>query len=116
MKLTVVMDNMVPFGASKPFVGEHGYSLLIETAGKRVLLDAGQSEAVVRNLSLLGVHPDELDAIVISHGHFDHAGGLAATGTHGHGKAAGVIVDGNIARRRGGGFGESVDIFHFLTS
>ena len=34
MKLTVVMDNMVPFGASKPFVGEHGYSLLIEAAGK----------------------------------------------------------------------------------
>ena len=52
MKLTVVMDNMVPFGASKPFVGEHGYSLLIETEGKRVLLDAGQSGAVVRNLSL----------------------------------------------------------------
>ena len=82
MQLTVVMDNMVPFGASKPFVGEHGYSLLIETAAKRVLLDAGQSEAVVRNLSLLGVHPDELDAIVISHGHFDHAGGLVSVLQH----------------------------------
>ena len=82
MKLTVVMDNMVPFGASKPLVGEHGYSLLIEISGKRVLLDAGQSAAVVSNLSLLGVHPDELDAIVISHGHFDHAGGLVSVLQH----------------------------------
>ena len=82
MKLTVVMDNMVPFGASKPLVGEHGYSLLIEISGKRVLLDAGQSAAVVSNLSLLGVHPDELDAIVISHSHFDHAGGLVSVLQH----------------------------------
>jgi 7,8-dihydropterin-6-yl-methyl-4-(beta-D-ribofuranosyl)aminobenzene 5'-phosphate synthase len=77
LKVTVVVDNSVPISTDSPFVGEHGYSLLIEVNSQRILLDAGQTNAVVHNLSLLGVHPNELDAIVLSHGHYDHAGGLA---------------------------------------
>ena len=69
MKLTVVVDNMVSHSTPRPFRAEHGYALLVETGGKKILLDAGQSDVVVHNLSLLGVHPDELDAIAISHGH-----------------------------------------------
>lgn len=76
-KLTVVVDNCVPIGAAKPFLGEHGLSMLLEADGRRLLLDTGQSSAVVHNLGLLGVPPATLDAIVISHGHYDHAGGLA---------------------------------------
>lgn len=76
MKITVVVDNSVPISSPSPFVGEHGYSLLVEVNSKKILLDAGQSDAVVRNLSLLGIHPDQLDAIVFSHGHYDHTGGL----------------------------------------
>ena len=76
MKLTVVVDNMVSHSTPRPFRAEHGYALLVETGGKKILLDAGQSDVVVHNLSLLGVHPDELDAIAISHGHYDHASGL----------------------------------------
>lgn len=76
MKITVVVDNCVPISTPSPFLGEHGASLLIENNNKLILLDAGQSSAVVHNLSLLGRHPAELDAIVISHGHYDHTGGL----------------------------------------
>lgn len=76
MKVTVVVDNSVPISARSPFLGEHGLSLLIETGTRKILLDTGQSSAVVHNLGLLGVHPRELDAITISHGHYDHTGGL----------------------------------------
>ena len=43
MKVTVVVDNAVPIGARHPFLAEHGLSLLIEHAGKKVLYDTGQS-------------------------------------------------------------------------
>ena len=78
LKFTVVVDNNVPPGARAPFRGEHGLSVLIETGTNRILFDAGPSDIVVYNLGLLGVHPKELDAIVLSHGHYDHTGGLAA--------------------------------------
>ena len=76
MKITVAMDNTVPISAKRPFLGEHGFSLVIEHADRRILLDAGQSSAIVNNLSLLGIPADSIDAVVVSHGHYDHAGGL----------------------------------------
>ena len=82
MKVTVVVDNYVPPSAHGPFVGEHGLSLLIEHQGARILFDTGQSGAVVHNLGLLGVHPSSLDALVISHGHYDHTGGMMAILQH----------------------------------
>lgn len=75
-KVTVVIDNCVPNGANQPFLGEHGLSMLLETSSKRVLLDTGQSSAVVHNLCLLGKSPASIDVVAISHGHYDHTGGL----------------------------------------
>lgn len=76
MKITVAMDNTVPISSKRPFLGEHGFSLLIEHEGQRILLDAGQSSAIINNLSLLGVTANSIDMAVISHGHYDHIGGL----------------------------------------
>jgi len=76
MKVTIAVDNCVPTGARAPFLGEHGLSMLIETGDTRLLLDTGQSSAIIHNLSLLGVSPASLDMIAISHGHYDHTGGL----------------------------------------
>ena len=76
MKITVAMDNTVPISAKRPFLGEHGFSLLIEHAGTRILLDSGQSAAILNNLSLLGASADSIDMSVVSHGHYDHVGGL----------------------------------------
>lgn len=78
MKITVVVDNCVPTLAKAAFRGEHGLAVLIETGVNRILFDTGQSDLVIHNLGLLGVHPRDLDAIVISHGHYDHTGGLAS--------------------------------------
>lgn len=82
MKATVIMDNHVPVNARRPFRAEHGQSLLLETDGRLLLFDTAQSDLVIHNLSLLGIRPADLDAIIISHGHYDHAGGLSAILTH----------------------------------
>ena len=78
MKVTIVVDNSVSPGARGPFLGEHGLAMLIEAGGRRFLFDTGQSGIVTHNLGLLGVHPSSLDAVILSHGHYDHTGGLKA--------------------------------------
>jgi 7,8-dihydropterin-6-yl-methyl-4-(beta-D-ribofuranosyl)aminobenzene 5'-phosphate synthase len=78
MELIVLAENEtvgVPH-----LVGEHGLSFLVLAHGRRVLFDTGASGAVVGNAEVLGLADAlaRLDAIVVSHGHYDHAGGLAA--------------------------------------
>ncbi|MHB9031971.1 MAG: MBL fold metallo-hydrolase [Anaerolineae bacterium] len=76
MKLTCLVDNSVAI--STPFWGEHGFSVLIESEGKRLLFDTGASGTVLlHNLALLEVPAAALDAVVFSHSHYDHTGGLA---------------------------------------
>lgn len=77
MKITVVVENTVPISSPSPFLAEHGFSVLIEVDSTKILMDAGQTDAVVHNLSLLGLHPNDIDVIVLSHGHYDHTGGLS---------------------------------------
>ena len=74
MKVTVIMENCVYSG--RALTAEPGMSLLLETDGRKLLIDTGVSAAMVGNLTALGVHPREIDAVVISHGHWDHTGGL----------------------------------------
>ena len=76
MKVTVIVDNTVPINQRIPFRGEHGFSLMLEHEARKILFDTGQTDAVIHNLTLLKVHPSEFDAIVVSHGHYDHTGGL----------------------------------------
>lgn len=92
--ITVLVDNTVmelmPDSKfikrlSKPpvnFLAEHGFSVLIETGDKKILVDTGATGiALKHNLSLLGLSFDDIDVIFLSHGHYDHTGGLpAATG------------------------------------
>jgi 7,8-dihydropterin-6-yl-methyl-4-(beta-D-ribofuranosyl)aminobenzene 5'-phosphate synthase len=77
MRLICVSDDAVQ--RSSPYWGEHGLSFLIEAEGKRLLFDTGQSETILlHNLALLDVDPATIDAIAISHAHYDHTGGLSA--------------------------------------
>lgn len=77
MRVTCVVDDAVERSSS--YWGEHGVAFLIETIGAWILFDTGQSGTVLlRNLKLLDVDPSSLDGVVISHGHYDHTGGLGA--------------------------------------
>ena len=74
MRIHVLMDNNAPEG----LVCEWGFAVLIEHAGKRILLDAGASPAFAQNARELGVPIDDVDCAVLSHAHFDHADGMPA--------------------------------------
>jgi 7,8-dihydropterin-6-yl-methyl-4-(beta-D-ribofuranosyl)aminobenzene 5'-phosphate synthase len=81
-RIPVVPSDVTIGGATLDFLrAEHGYSALLEVtrAGRthRVLYDTGVSpDGVVDNLDRLGVSLDTIEAIVLSHGHFDHVAGL----------------------------------------
>lgn len=61
---------------SKDFGSEHGLSLYIETKKHKLLLDVGASELFLQNAKKLDVNVADVDFLVISHGHYDHGGGL----------------------------------------
>lgn len=75
MKVTTLIENTV---FRKNLTAEHGLSLLIENNGKKVLFDTGQGSNFISNARSLGVDLTEVDAVAVSHGHYDHAGGLGA--------------------------------------
>ena len=72
VRITTLSENTAELG----FLGEWGLSVLIETDTKKVLLDTGMSISAVQNADLLGFDFSTLDAIVLSHAHADHTGGL----------------------------------------
>ena len=74
MRIWTLIENTA---CGPDFAFEHGLSLYIETDGTRILFDAGQSGAFVDNARLLGVDLRRVDYAVLSHGHYDHGGGLA---------------------------------------
>lgn len=69
MKISILNENTV---YKRGLIAEHGLSLLIETDNKRILFDMGQSFAFTYNAEKMNISLEGLDAIVISHGHYDH--------------------------------------------
>ncbi|KUG20618.1 7,8 dihydropteroate synthase (methanopterin) [hydrocarbon metagenome] len=74
MKLTVLVDNNTLI--DRYFSGEPGLSLYIEEGGRSVLFDTGYSDLFVTNARKMGIDLLHIDAVVLSHGHIDHTGGL----------------------------------------
>lgn len=57
---------------------EHGLSFYIETPKHKLLIDSGATEMFLHNADVLGVDLTQIDTFILSHGHYDHAGGLLA--------------------------------------
>lgn len=75
MRVHVLMENST---CRSDLVAEHGLSLLIETAaGLRILFDCGASAAFADNAQRMGLDLSAVDLAILSHGHYDHGGGLA---------------------------------------
>lgn len=75
MKITALTENT----ACRPDVqSEHGLSLYIETDCRRILFDMGQTDLFSQNAKTLGIDLAKTDFAILSHGHYDHGGGLAA--------------------------------------
>lgn len=72
MRITILVDNQV----SSNLKGEHGFSVLIESDGQTILLDTGQGDALSANARALDVDLGKTEALVLSHGHYDHTGGI----------------------------------------
>jgi 7,8-dihydropterin-6-yl-methyl-4-(beta-D-ribofuranosyl)aminobenzene 5'-phosphate synthase len=75
--VTVLIENHRDQNLTE-LVAEHGLSLHIEQDGKTFLFDTGATGAAIRNARRLGVDLCAIDAVVVSHGHRDHGGGLQA--------------------------------------
>jgi 7,8-dihydropterin-6-yl-methyl-4-(beta-D-ribofuranosyl)aminobenzene 5'-phosphate synthase len=77
VRITCVVDDAIQ--RSSPFWSEHGLAFVIDTEAGRLLFDTGQSGTVLlHNLELLDVAPATIDALALSHAHYDHTGGLPA--------------------------------------
>jgi len=76
LRLTVLVENTSPGGG---LVAEHGLALLLETERGTVLFDTGATPGVLAaNAAALGIDLARVTAVVLSHGHYDHTGGLPA--------------------------------------
>jgi len=70
--ITILVDNQAGPGLTT----EHGFSLWIEADGRHILFDTGQGPALPMNARTLGIDLRQTDMVVLSHGHYDHTGGI----------------------------------------
>jgi len=73
MKIITLMENTQK---DDSILAEHGLSLYIETQKHKLLSDCGCTDAFIKNASVLGVDLSAVDSVFLSHGHYDHSGGI----------------------------------------
>jgi len=83
VRLTIVYDNDPPTADTAPtdpaLATGWGFSCLVEQGDTTVLFDTGgDAETLARNFRALGINPARIDAVVLSHAHSDHTGGIDA--------------------------------------
>ncbi|MDX9719746.1 MAG: MBL fold metallo-hydrolase [Myxococcota bacterium] len=80
LRMQIVVDNQLSKEASTatatPLGTEHGFAVWVEFGGRCLLFDTGQGGVLAENLAALGLSASALDGVLLSHGHYDHAGGL----------------------------------------
>lgn len=73
-KITILCENRTC--VTQDVMGEHGFCALVEKNEEKHLLDTGQGLCLIANAHAMGITLDDLTKIALSHGHFDHTGGL----------------------------------------
>lgn len=73
----VTMKILVDNAAAPGFVAEHGFSLWVEADNKKILFDTGQGRALLHNAQTMHVDLNQVELLILSHGHYDHTGGLS---------------------------------------
>ena len=74
IRITTLIENSP--GEHLALKNEHGISFCIEKDGHKILFDTGRSASFISNAAKLGVKLWKVDTVIISHGHYDHIGGL----------------------------------------
>jgi 7,8-dihydropterin-6-yl-methyl-4-(beta-D-ribofuranosyl)aminobenzene 5'-phosphate synthase len=73
INIRILVDNEAKNGLK----AEHGFALWLEIDGQNILFDTGQNDALIKNTEQLGISLETAHTLVLSHGHYDHTGGLA---------------------------------------
>ena len=73
MKIISLVENT---SVNHAIEAEHGLSLYIESKNYKILFDMGQTDLFLKNAKKLGVDLSQVDIAILSHGHYDHGGGL----------------------------------------
>ena len=82
IKITTLNENTASLG----FLAEWGLSMLVEADGQKILFDTGMGIAAVHNAESMRIDLAAIDRIVLSHGHYDHTGGLLEVSRRAGGK------------------------------
>ncbi len=73
-RITIICENRAHM--AKGIMGEHGFAALVQTPDTCLLMDTGQGLGLAHNANALKIDLAALDGVVLSHGHYDHTGGL----------------------------------------
>ncbi len=73
MKFGFLIENKTD---NPGIIAEHGLAVYIESSGKKILFDAGATGMFIKNAEIMDIDLGQVDFCVISHGHYDHTGGL----------------------------------------
>jgi len=73
MRIITLVENSKGNNDCTPI---HGLSVYIETKKHKLLVDSGQKDVLIENAKIAGVDLSEVDTLILSHGHYDHSGGI----------------------------------------
>lgn len=72
----ITITTLVNNSSAGNLQSEHGLSFWIEYEGKHILFDTGQTDIIENNARQIGINLSNTDAVILSHGHYDHTGGI----------------------------------------
>lgn len=74
--ISVLLENRLNANAQNSLRAKAGLSLLIQDKNDSILFDTGPDDSFLHNAALMGIDLTHLTAVVLSHGHYDHCGGV----------------------------------------